>query len=194
MRDEGLHGIVFHELLGFDATDGRLIDAEPARRARDAGACPIACVSVSVRTRRTRCPPSCFGRSARKSIGVDVPITSVHLGESVSEIEMLADGSGPWPGMLRFIGEMPADWAPPGVGPVEYLDGLGMLDARTLVVHGVQLQTPALERLAAIGCTLVTCPRSNQWVGVGVPPIERFYASGVSRGRSVRTAWQALTI
>jgi cytosine/adenosine deaminase-related metal-dependent hydrolase len=92
---------------------------------------------------------------------------------------MLADGSGPWPGMLRFIGKMPANWTPPGVGPVEYLEGLGMLDARTLVVHGVQLQAPALERLAAIGCTLVTCPRSNQWVGVGAPPIERFYSSGV---------------
>jgi 5-methylthioadenosine/S-adenosylhomocysteine deaminase len=25
----------------------------------------------------------------------------------------------------------------------------------------------------------VTCPRSNQWVGAGVPPVERFYASGV---------------
>ena len=25
----------------------------------------------------------------------------------------------------------------------------------------------------------MTCPRSNQWVGVGVPPIERFYQSGV---------------
>ena len=36
----------------------------------------------------------------------------------------------------------------------------------------------------AIGATLVTCPRSNQWVGVGDPPIERFYRSGVDgRGR-----------
>jgi 5-methylthioadenosine/S-adenosylhomocysteine deaminase len=26
----------------------------------------------------------------------------------------------------------------------------------------------------------VTCPRSNQWVGVGAPPIERFYSSGVN--------------
>ncbi len=72
------------------------------------------------------------------------------------------------------------DWSPPGVDPVAYLDNAGVLDARTLVVHGVQLETPALTRLAAIGCTLVTCPRSNQWVGVGVPPIDRFYASGVS--------------
>ena len=26
----------------------------------------------------------------------------------------------------------------------------------------------------------MTCPRSNQWVGVGAPPIERFYRSGVA--------------
>ena len=37
----------------------------------------------------------------------------------------------------------------------------------------------ALARLAEIGATLVTCPRSNHWVGVGYPPIERFYQSGV---------------
>ena len=37
----------------------------------------------------------------------------------------------------------------------------------------------SLSRVAALGATLVTCPRSNQWVGVGVPPIARFYAAGV---------------
>jgi 5-methylthioadenosine/S-adenosylhomocysteine deaminase len=26
----------------------------------------------------------------------------------------------------------------------------------------------------------VTCPRSNRWVGVGYPPVERFYRSGVA--------------
>ena len=29
------------------------------------------------------------------------------------------------------------------------------------------------------GTTLVTCPRSNEYVGVGDPPVERFYRSGV---------------
>jgi cytosine/adenosine deaminase-related metal-dependent hydrolase len=43
----------------------------------------------------------------------------------------------------------------------------------------VQLDDSDLARLASIGCTVVTCPRSNQWVGVGVPPIDRFYRSGV---------------
>jgi 5-methylthioadenosine/S-adenosylhomocysteine deaminase len=178
IHDAGLHGVVFHELLGFDAVDGRSIDESRQSRAdanrRSArvrvGVCPHAPYSVS----------AALFRAIKAEVDrSDVPITSVHLGESVSEIEMLADGSGPWPGMLRLIGKMPAGWAPPAAGPVEYLEGLGVLDAQTLVVHGVQLQTPSLERLAAIGCTLVTCPRSNQWVGVGAPPIARFYGSGV---------------
>jgi cytosine/adenosine deaminase-related metal-dependent hydrolase len=81
--------------------------------------------------------------------------------------------------MLRFAGLWREDWTPPACGPVEYLDALGVIDTRTLVVHGVQLGDASLERLARIGATLVTCPRSNQWVGVGVPPIPSFYASGV---------------
>jgi cytosine/adenosine deaminase-related metal-dependent hydrolase len=43
----------------------------------------------------------------------------------------------------------------------------------------VQLTDSELARIAATGATLVTCPRSNAWVGVGDPPIARFLASGV---------------
>ena len=60
-----------------------------------------------------------------------------------------------------------------------YLDRHGLIDAGTLVVHGVQFTDAALARLGDLGATLVTCPRSNQWVGVGYPPIDRFYQSGV---------------
>jgi cytosine/adenosine deaminase-related metal-dependent hydrolase len=179
IRDAGLAGVVFHELLGFDLTDGRSVDETRAQRLQASALaaehvrvsiCPHAPYSVS---------PELF-RAIREEVGRSpVPITSVHLGESMSEIQFLENGGGPWPGMLRFVGSLRDDWVPPGTGPVEYLESLGMLDAHTLVVHGVQLQHAALQRLAEIGCTLVTCPRSNQWVGAGVPPIERFYASGI---------------
>jgi cytosine/adenosine deaminase-related metal-dependent hydrolase len=36
-----------------------------------------------------------------------------------------------------------------------------------------------LSRLAALGTTLVTCPRSNHYTGAGRPPVEEFYSSGV---------------
>jgi cytosine/adenosine deaminase-related metal-dependent hydrolase len=120
-----------------------------------------------------------FQAVRREVDGSACRVTSVHLGESAGEVALLAYGSGPWPGMLSFIGVMRDGWVPPRQTPVAYLDTLGVLDARTLVVHGVQLDAAQLARLAAIGCTLVTCPRSNQWVGVGLPPVSRFYASGV---------------
>jgi 5-methylthioadenosine/S-adenosylhomocysteine deaminase len=180
LGDDRLDGLVFHELLGFKDIEGRAVVASrDARR--------VAAARASSRVRISVCPhapystsPELF-RAIRAEVDASaVPITSVHLGESAGEVAFLRDGSGPWPGMLRLIGVMRDDWSPPGVDPVAYLDNAGVLDARTLVVHGVQFETPALTRLAAIGCTLVTCPRSNQWVGVGVPPIDRFYASGVS--------------
>ncbi|HWI19300.1 MAG TPA: amidohydrolase family protein, partial [Vicinamibacterales bacterium] len=108
------------------------------------------------------------------------PVMSVHLGESPEESEFLERGSGPWRGMLEAIGVWRDDWAIPGCDPVAYLDRHDLIDARTLVVHGVQFSDAALARLREIGATLVTCPRSNQWVGVGDPPVARFYRSGVS--------------
>jgi cytosine/adenosine deaminase-related metal-dependent hydrolase len=103
----------------------------------------------------------------------------VHLAESESEVDFLRDGSGPWPDILKWVGSERDDWRPPGVSPVAYLDDLGMIDPRTLVVHAVHLSDADLQRVAARGATVVTCPRSNQWVGVGVPPIARFYAAGL---------------
>lgn len=179
IRAQGLRGIVFHELLGFNLPHGRsVIDSRPLRAAAAAlggdavrvAVAPHAPYSVS---------PELF-RAIRDEVNnADVPITSVHVAEAESEIAFLKDGSGPWPGILRWVGSTREDWSPPGTGPIEYLDALGVLDARTLVVHGVQLGDDSLARVAARGCTLVTCPRSNQWVGAGVPPVARFYAAGV---------------
>jgi cytosine/adenosine deaminase-related metal-dependent hydrolase len=71
-------------------------------------------------------------------------------------------------------------WTPHGGSPVEYLDACGFLGRDVLAVHGVQMSDADLQILAARGTTLVTCPRSNQQTGAGTPPVERFYASGVT--------------
>ena len=177
MAEARLDGIVFHELLGFRERDARLI--ELSLEARNAVAASGIRTSIAPHAPYSTSPE--LFRAIRAAVD-DSPcrITSIHLGESPQEVELLASGTGPWRSMLEIIGAWRDDWQVPGCGPVEYLDGLTMIDARTLVIHGVQLEPGALRRLAQIGATLVTCPRSNQWVGVGVPPIERFYESGVS--------------
>ncbi|MDP2388735.1 MAG: amidohydrolase family protein, partial [Acidobacteriota bacterium] len=165
--------IVFHELLGFNDRDGAGVE-----RTRAARADAVGCVSLAPHAPYSTSPE--LFQAIRAEVGASAcPIMSVHLGESPEETELLATGTGPWRSMLELIGVWRDDWAVPGCGPVEYLDRLGVIDARTLVVHGVQFDDAALARLAAIGATLVTCPRSNQWVGVGLPPIQRFYDSGV---------------
>ncbi len=67
----------------------------------------------------------------------------------------------------------------PACSPVEYLAEMGFLNSSTLAVHGVQFEGTDLDRLRTLGVTLVSCPRSNRYVGVGSPPLEAFYAMDV---------------
>jgi cytosine/adenosine deaminase-related metal-dependent hydrolase len=176
MQEAGLDGVVFHELLGFKERDGALI--ESTRAMRQAATVGGARVSLA--------PHAPYSTSlelfAAIRAAVDdsgCPIMSVHLGESPEEVEFVEKGTGAWRGILEMIGAWRDDWEIPACDPVSYLDRHGVIDERTLVVHGVQFSDAALARLASIGATVVSCPRSNEWVGVGYPPIERFYQSGV---------------
>jgi cytosine/adenosine deaminase-related metal-dependent hydrolase len=166
--------VVFHELLGFKEMDGALI--ERTREARSAAGPPT--VSLAPHAPYSTSPE--LFRAIRAAVDQsDCGVMSVHLGESPEESEFLASGTGPWRGMLEFIGVWRDDWQVPSCGPVAYLDRLGVIDARTLVVHGVQFDRDDLAALGAIGVTLVSCPRSNTHVGAGEPPLDAFYREGV---------------
>jgi cytosine/adenosine deaminase-related metal-dependent hydrolase len=174
----GMRGLVFHELLGFKETTGDLVARTEEARAAAARVDERVRVSVAPHAPYS-VSPELFQAIRAEVDRSGVSYTSVHVGESAEETEFLATGEGEWATMLRWIGAWRDDWLAPGTGPVEYLDRLGLIDARTMLVHGVQLADDSLGRVRDLGATLVTCPRSNQWVGVGAPPIERFYISGV---------------
>jgi cytosine/adenosine deaminase-related metal-dependent hydrolase len=106
-------------------------------------------------------------------------VSTVHLGENPEEVELLRHGTGELRQVLERLGRWPTDWKPPGTSSVGYLLDMGFLDSRVLVVHGVQFDGDDLSRLSALGVTLVSCPRSNVYVGVGSPPLEVFYAMDV---------------
>lgn len=177
MQQAGLDGVVFHELLGFKERDGALV--ERSRDLRAAAARAGARVSIAPHAPYST-SPELFG-AIRAAVDVSTcPIMSVHLGESPEEVELLQSGTGAWRVTLEALGLWREDWDVPECDPVAYLDRHHVIDSRTLVVHGVQFDDGALARLKQIGSTLVTCPRSNKWVGVGYPPVERFYQSGVT--------------
>lgn len=178
LREHGLAGVVFVELLGFRSEDAPAVmqaaierlQVEPASDLLRHTVAPHSPYSVSpalfglIRTALRRDP---FARS------------SIHLGESAAEVEFLKHGTGPFRAALDDLGKWDASWVAPHCSPVEYLDRMGFIDDRILIVHGVQCGADELQRLSAKGATIVTCPRGNIRTGAGAPPIEDFFAAGV---------------
>jgi cytosine/adenosine deaminase-related metal-dependent hydrolase len=173
-----LAGVVFFEILRFNAPDAAAV-VERARESIEALA-PTERVRASLAAHAPYSVAPLVFRAIRQAVDRH-PFTpcSVHLSESPAEVEFIKSGTGPWRQFLEDVGAWNPAWVPPGVSPVEYLDAAGFLHERVLAVHGVQMETADLERLAARGVTLVTCPRSNGHTGAGAPPLEDFYASGV---------------
>ena len=179
LREARMPAQVFYELTGFNHPD-------PAARVRDARA-HISLAGADgggVRVSLAPHAPYSVSPALFKAIRADVDlhpegVTSVHLGESAAEVELLRHGSGPTRVMLERLGVWTAEWQIPGVSPTEYLASLGFLGPDSLVVHGVQFAADDLARLKTAGSTLVSCPRSNAYVGAGAPPLESFYAAGV---------------
>ena len=71
-------------------------------------------------------------------------------------------------------------WVAPGCGPVEYLDRMGFIDDRLLVVHGVQFT----ERGADNGSWRKAprwshAPAATSEPGPAEPPVAEFYERGV---------------
>ena len=175
LRDRAMSAALFRELLGFSVPDP---DAAVAAALQHiAGLTPVAWLRPALAPHAPySVSPALLRAIAKASAGKPL---SIHLGESAQEIEFLQSGTGEWRALLENLGVWNPGWAPPACGPVEYLDRQGMIDDRLLAVHGVQFTDADLARLAAARATVVACPRSNRWTGAGVPPIERFYASGV---------------
>jgi 5-methylthioadenosine/S-adenosylhomocysteine deaminase len=70
-----------------------------------------------------------------------------------------------------------------GVRPAAYLDGLGMLNERTVLAHGVWLDPEELALIGERGATVVTNPVANMKLAVGgIFPHPAARAAGVAVG------------
>ena len=174
----GVAARVFREVVAFpDTGAAAVVDAavEEIRTVATTG---------RVRVGLAAHAPFSVGRAAFAALDAAIRASfdgprSIHLAESPDELEFLLTGRGAWRDLLERVGRWVPGWVPPACGPVDYLDRVGWLRPGLIVVHGVQLTDAELALLVGRGVTLVTCPRSNVWTGVGPPPIDRFIRSGV---------------
>ncbi len=59
---------------------------------------------------------------------------------------------------------------------------LGLLDADTLLVHGVWLDPTDIERIAQSACGIAHCPESNMKLAAGIAPVPAFLQAGIPVG------------
>jgi cytosine/adenosine deaminase-related metal-dependent hydrolase len=178
LASSGIAGIVFHEILKFNPSDPATVVAKARAKLIAAPAMPGWRLALAPHAPYSVAPGIFEAIRDLREPDRQLP-TSVHVGESPEEMELLRTGGGRWRDVLGLMGAWNRHWKAPQSGPVAYLDAMRFWDGRTLAVHGVQLDDTELGLLAARGATLVTCPRSNVYVGVGEPPVARFVASGV---------------
>jgi cytosine/adenosine deaminase-related metal-dependent hydrolase len=107
----------------------------------------------------------------------------IHAAESQAEAEMIRGGTGIIADRLASRGikwHLPA----PGTSSVQYLDDLGALGERTLLVHGVQFAAGDRELIRRTNAAWAFCPKSNAKLGNGVAPlglISESYENGRER-------------
>lgn len=179
LMQSGLAGVVYLEVLGLEPVGALERLAATQRRItelrRGEGRMRI---GLSVHAPYSSCAPL-FQAATGWCIAEDVPLC-IHIAESPAERQWLWDGSGPFGEYRAQLAPSAPPWNAPRLSPVAYLHALGVLAARPLLIHGVEVDEVDLALLAAANCAVVHCPRSNTQLGCDRMPLERYLARGIT--------------
>jgi cytosine/adenosine deaminase-related metal-dependent hydrolase len=174
-RTSPLYGRFFLEVLGVDSGQvrSRLENLETAFQSGPAGFLEPGLAPHAPYTL------SAAAMTQILSVATNRPL-SMHFAESVEESEFLDLSTGALAEKLYpavgWEGKVP----PPGrTRSTRWLEALGLLAYKPLLVHGVQVTCDDAELLAKRGVTVVLCPRSNARLQVGRAPVEHYRAAGV---------------
>lgn len=103
----------------------------------------------------------------------------IHLAESRGELDFLREGRGHIVELLRRKGKLPSFFRAPGTGPLRYLNSLGLISRRTLLVHGNYLDPIEIRELGRRGIPVAFCPGSHDYFRYDAYPLLSFLRAGV---------------
>lgn len=106
-------------------------------------------------------------------------IMPIHVAESSAEMEFLKTGQGDFQAFLDKRGFWDGSFVPPATSPVHYLHDAGLLDSKTLCVHCVHVDDHDLQLLQESGAGVCLCLGSNEYLGVGLPPVVAMLEAGL---------------
>lgn len=175
----GLYGILYHEVFNPDPARAPALfyeAREQVRRWRGEYGEERIRFGVTLHTPFT-VSAELFRLVLPWTIEENVPLC-IHVAESPAESEYLMYGTGEIADELYPDASLTQLIVPPGCSPVMYLDRLGILKARPLLAHGVQVDRADVKLLAERGAPVAHCPRSNALLNCGRMPIELYQEAG----------------
>lgn len=106
---------------------------------------------------------------------------AIHIAESPIELEYFLHHKGPIKSRL-FPAVGWEDTPEPGqrVTPLAHIAGTGLLTERLLLIHGVHLSEGDMDLVHQARTKVAVCPRSNDHLGVGLPPLRRLEKKGIT--------------
>jgi cytosine/adenosine deaminase-related metal-dependent hydrolase len=108
--------------------------------------------------------------------------TSLHLAEHAAERAFLETGQGAFADWVRARGTSELDWQPPGCDAIRYAERLHLLGRNLIAVHLADARPDELALIAAHGCSVVLCPRSNLHIELKLPPLLDILRAGIRPG------------
>lgn len=174
-RDFGLGGCIYQEVFGIDEL--RTVDEIVSGLRERVEAMQAQCdgtrlhIGISPHAPYT-VRPALMQALAEYAQAQDLPVC-IHAAESLAEAQVVRSGQGAFAEMFDRRG---IAWQAPGGSSVAYLDGLGILGPRTLLVHGVQVSASDRAIIHDRRVAWAHCPKSNAKLGAGVAPL------GILRG------------
>lgn len=179
MVEAGVRGIVYQEVFGPDPSEHEtaLDRLQEDLRLLLPQATDLVRIGVSPHAPYTVSDPL-YVAAARLARTEGFPMAA-HIAESRAERDLVVSGEGDFAPGLRARG-IPTPRR--GRTPVDLLDRLGVLEAKPLLIHCVDLDWRDIERIAATGCPVAHCPAANAKLGHGIAPVRRLKEAGVLIG------------
>src|SRR5258708_7365129 len=175
----GLRGIVYQESFG---PDPKLADENLAKLREQIAELrtiedELVRVGVSPHAPYTVSAPQ-LELISRLAIDEKLPLM-MHAAESQAEKSFMLEGLGRFAEGLKARG---IGWQAPGISTVAYLARHGILEAKALLAHCINVDDSDLQLIKQSGAGIAHCPKSNAKLGHGRAPFQKFLAHGINVG------------
>lgn len=175
LRDAGMRGVVYREVFG-PAPGQALHSLERLRQRVEqmrGEETDLVRVGVSPHAPYT-VADALFRLVAEYAVAEELPI-AVHTAEAEAEVQLVAQGAGPFAAGLRTRG---IETPPRGRSTVELLGRTGIMACRPLLIHCVHVDADDIRRIADSGATVAHCPIANARLGHGISPVIEMLEAG----------------